>query len=292
MSASLLRVGVKIPNEGDLPLRPGFAAMARCAEESGFASIWTTDHIVQPVELRSPYPFTSNARPEWVPETPWFDSLVALSVMASATEHVELGLAVMVAALRDPVVTAKQLASIDAIAGGRVLCGVGAGWMAEEYDALGLDFGSRGRRLEEWAEVARKVWSGLPGIHAGEFYDLPIEVATFPVPPRPLPILVGGLNPPALRRAGRLGGWVGHVSVPDVDLDRLGTSLDTINGSAAAAGAPAPRITTRVGGSATRPAEVVALLPALADLGVHDVIVDVDWTDLDDVRRAGATYFG
>ena len=151
---SLPRVGVKVPNDGELPLHPGLGAMARAAEEAGFASVWTTDHVVQPLRVDSPYPFTSNARPEWVPETPWFDCLVALTAMAAATERVELGLAVLVAALRDPVVTAKQLASIDALAGGRVVCGVGAGWMPEEFAAASAShiFPKRHKHVRETIE--------------------------------------------------------------------------------------------------------------------------------------------
>lgn len=288
----MIRVGVKVPNDGDLPVRPGLGAMARAAEQAGFASVWTTDHVVQPLTVRSPYPFTSDARPEWTPTAPWFDAIVTLATMAEATEQVELGLAVLVCALRDPVVTAKQLASVDALAGGRLVCGIGAGWMAEEYAALGIDFASRGRRLEEWVEVARAVWTGHPGVVDGSYYRLPVETATFPVPARDVPVLVGGVTPTALRRAGRHDGWVGHVTYPSIDLERLENAVEAVRSSAEACERGRPRITTRVGGSSGRASEIAELLPTLEDIGIDDVIVDVDWSDPDGAAEAGGAYFG
>ena len=124
-----LRIGAKLPNSGPLPLTLGIPAMARRLEEAGFASLWVSDHIVLPGSIDSRYPFAEDGRATWPTDTPYLDALVALALAAAATERATLGTAVLVLPLRQPVVFAKQAASIDVASGGRLRLGVGAGWL-------------------------------------------------------------------------------------------------------------------------------------------------------------------
>jgi alkanesulfonate monooxygenase SsuD/methylene tetrahydromethanopterin reductase-like flavin-dependent oxidoreductase (luciferase family) len=137
--------------------------MAAQLEAAGFDSLWVSDHIVLPSAIESRYPFAADGRATWPTDTPYFDAMVALALIAQATEHAAIGTAVLVLPLRQPVVFAKQAASIDVASGGRLRLGVGAGWLEEEFDALNVPFAGRGRRLEEWIALTRACWTGAPG---------------------------------------------------------------------------------------------------------------------------------
>lgn len=272
-----MRLGAKLPNDGGTPLRLGVARMARALETAGFDSIWTTDHIVQPETIDSVYPFSPDGRAEWAPETPWLDSIVVLSQIAAATSRVELGLAVLIAPLRHPLEAAKQLATIDVLAGGRVVAGIGAGWMREEYEALGVDFASRGRRLEEWIAIVRAAWTGRIGGFDGDHYRVPHPVRTEPTPRRTPPLLIGGAGGPALRRAGAVAdGWMGFLDLATGAPEDLRAPIATIRRHAA--GRPASRMAVRLGGSLEHRDRLVPMLPALREVGVDEVVVDIDWS--------------
>ena len=195
-----MRFGAKLDNYGPLVAHLGVVDPARRAEAAGFDSIWCSDHIVMPEAVRSPYPFSDDGSIRWDPHEPWYDAVVWCTAIAMATDRVEFGTAVMLAALRHPVVLAKQLASIDALSGGRLVAGFGAGWMREEFDALGVPFESRGRRLDEWIDVCRSVWSGRVSRIDGEHFSLDHDLVTEPRPERDIPILIGGMSDSALRR--------------------------------------------------------------------------------------------
>src|SRR5262245_58350499 len=142
-----VRIGAKVPNSGPLPQGIGIPAMARTLEQAGFESLWVADHVVLPAEIRSRYPFAADGKATWPTTMPYFDAVVAMTLIASATERATIGTAVLVLPLRNPVVLAKQAASIDALSGGRVALGLGAGWLREEFEALGVPFEARGKRL-------------------------------------------------------------------------------------------------------------------------------------------------
>ena len=179
-----MRFGAKLDNYGPLVADLGVVDPARRAEAAGFDSIWCSDHVVMPETVRSRYPFSDDGSIRWDPHEPWYDAVVWCTAIAMATERVEVGTAVMLAALRHPVVLAKQLASIDALSGGRLVAGFGAGWMSEEFDALGVPFKSRGQRLDEWIDVCRSVWSGRVSRIDGEHFSLDHDIVTEPRPER------------------------------------------------------------------------------------------------------------
>lgn len=287
-----MRIGAKVPNSGPLPARLGIGPMSATLEEAGFESLWTSDHVVMTRTVASKYPFSAEGELTWDVESPWYDAVVSLTLMAAATNRCEVGVAVLVLPLRHPVVFAKQVASIDALYPGRVALGVGAGWMAEEFAALGLPFDSRGRRLEEWMSLLRACWTGSPEAFEGEHYTLPEGVVCQPTPARPSPLLVGGMSPAALRRAGRLGdGWLALQRASALDVDSLATAVGRVRRAAEQAGRDPGtlRFILRVTQSEHAAAEVAAAAGSLAAAGITEIVVDVDWNDPEAPHRSAET---
>lgn len=213
-----VRFGLALPQAGSSASAEGLALSARVAEELGYDSIWLGDHVVVPEDIDSTYPygsFTVDSR-----ET-YFEPLGTLGYLAGATSRIQLGLSILIVPLREPVSTAKQLATIDRLTGGRVILGVGSGWLRSEFLALGFSddhFASRGKVLDESIDLYRELWahrqtSAFEGTH---FTLPPVRAFPKPVSPSGIPILAGGNTPPALRRAARLDGWHGlRVSVDE-----------------------------------------------------------------------------
>jgi probable F420-dependent oxidoreductase len=276
-----LRIGAKLPNSGPLALDRGIPELARALEDAGFDSVWVSDHIVLPATIESNYPFAADGRATWPSETPYLDALIGLALAAAVTRRVALGIAVLVLPLRQPVVTAKQLASIDVASGGRLQLGVGAGWLREEFDALNVPFATRGSRLEEWIELLRACWTGEPAPHDGAAYRLPADVLCLPTPVSNVPILIGGHAPKALERAGAIGdGWLGQQPLGGLDTAEIEAARRTATDAARRSGRDPEelRVVLRIVESAGRTAELAARLQELAAAGVDEVIVDVDWT--------------
>jgi probable F420-dependent oxidoreductase len=275
-----LAIGAKLPNSGPLPLERGIPELARTLERAGFDSLWVSDHIVLPRAIESRYPFAADGRATWASDTPYIDALIALALAAAVTERVTLGTAVLVVPLRQPVVAAKQLASLDVSSGGRLQLGVGAGWLREEFEALEVPFETRGSRFEEWLELVRSCWTGTPPAHDGRHFTLPPDILCVPPPAHGVPVLVGGHSAVALRRAGRLGdGWLGQQSAGALDPGELAAARATATEAAREAGRDTAsfRVVLRIVESAGRFADLAGELPAVEAAGVDEVIVDVDW---------------
>ncbi|NUR76803.1 MAG: TIGR03619 family F420-dependent LLM class oxidoreductase [Thermoleophilia bacterium] len=280
-----VRIGAKVPNSGPLPTEIGIAEMAGTLERAGFESLWVSDHVVLPEEIESRYPFAADGRATWATSTPYLDAVVALALIAAATERATFGTAVLVLPLRNPVVVAKQAASLDVVSGGRLKLGVGAGWLAEEFAALGVPFESRGTRFVEAIATLRAAWTG----------QLSEGVLSLPTPAHDVPVLVGGHAKPALRRAGSIGdGWLGQQSLDAIDTAEIEAARGAIESAARDAGRDpgALQVVLRIVDSAGRSDEVARLLPALAAARVDEVIVDLDWSGGDHAadfeRLAGA----
>ncbi|GAA0985658.1 hypothetical protein GCM10009555_061490 [Acrocarpospora macrocephala] len=262
-----MRIGAKLPNFGPLVRDRGLAAMAAELEAAGYDSIWLSDHIVIPADPRSRYPFSASGKASSRTDTPWYDAIVCLAQLAAVTRRAELGIGVLVLPLREPVTLAKQLASIDVLSGGRVTLGVGAGWLAEEFEPVGVPFETRGRRMDEAIEVMRRIWTGAPDAFEGRHFGLPAGLGSLPRPEHDIPIVVGGMSAAALRRAAKAGdGWFAFQNADAIDLDQLAKGAATLGGG---------RLVLRVAGPAER---VASLVPGLRDAGVHDLVVDVDWS--------------
>ncbi|MGH9035818.1 MAG: TIGR03619 family F420-dependent LLM class oxidoreductase [Acidimicrobiia bacterium] len=190
-----MRFGIALPQYGPATAE-GLTRAARQAEDLGFADVWVGDHI---------------AVPDGVPYPPSFllESLATLSFAAAVTGRVGLGTSVLILPLRKPLVMAKQLATIDVLSGGRLLLGIGAGWLEGEFDASGVPFRHRGDLTDEAIDVLRTCWAAAPTSFEGptvRFTDMKVK----PLPGRQIPLWVGGTGERALRRAVEKGdGWQG-----------------------------------------------------------------------------------
>jgi probable F420-dependent oxidoreductase len=180
------------------------------AERLGYESVWLPEHLVLPTRMsRSPHP--GEEHPPVPPTTPVFDAFTYLGFLAGRTQHLRLGTHVYNLGLRHPFTSARSVQTLDVVSGGRAEFGIGASWLEEEWRAIGLDFASRGRRVDEAIDVCKRLWTEPEVAYDGEFFRFD-AVAFEPKPvqqPWP-PILVGGESPAALRRAARAGdGWIG-----------------------------------------------------------------------------------
>ncbi len=200
MKLGLYGINVGACVDGDVA-----ASVARAAEDAGFDSLWTAEHVVLPDPQTPPSPIP--------PETPLLDPAVALAHVAAHTSTIQLATGIIILPQRNPVVLAKELASLDVLSGGRLIFGVGAGYLPAEFEALGVPFEERGERTSEYIEVIRALWTQQKPRFSGRF----VSFAGIDAQPRPVrrphpPIIVGGMSPPALRRAVRQGdGWYGFA---------------------------------------------------------------------------------
>jgi probable F420-dependent oxidoreductase len=205
-----MRFGIALPQYGPATA-VGLTRAAQQAEDLGFDDVWAADHIAVPVGV--PYP------PSFLVE-----AMVTLSFAAAVTRRVGLGTSVLVLPLRRPVVAAKQLASLDLLSSGRLILGVGAGWLQAEFDACNVPFASRGDLTDEAIDVLRACWSASPTSFEGPtvaFTDMKVQ----PLPNHHVPIWVGGRSERALRRAVDKGdGWHGAF-LPDEELARVAKRL-------------------------------------------------------------------
>jgi probable F420-dependent oxidoreductase len=266
-------------------MRLGLDHMAARLETAGFDSIWVSDHIVFPRQEPSGYPFSSDGRPTWPMDVDYIEPLIALAAIAQATSRAELGTSVLILPMRNPVYFAKQAACIDVLSKGRLVLGVGVGWLREEFEALGMDFDSRGPVLDEWLEIAQQCWTGSAGPYDGRFYKLNDPIYCRPVPVRNPPLLIGGMSRLALERAGRIGdGWLAQLSMDNIAEETIASAVATIKGSGPSGATY--RAVLRISGAERRMVELANRLEALTAAGATEVIIDVDWSDDEGPRRA------
>jgi probable F420-dependent oxidoreductase len=195
--------------------------IARATEDTGYAGIMISDHVVHPENAVSHYPYAPNGHINWEPWRPWPDPWVLIGAMAAVTSRLRFMTTTYVAPARNPFVIAKAVSTAAVLSGNRVVLGVGAGWFKEEFDLLGQDFATRGRRLDEIIDILRLLWQGGMVEYHGEHYCFG-RVQMSPVPDRPVPIYGAGHSAPALRRAARLDGWIGNAYTPEDALYYLG----------------------------------------------------------------------
>ena len=224
-----MKLAVEFPSVAYREGPEAIVRLARAIEEIGYDQLDMFDHVVMgfPTATRrgGPYP----------PQMPILEALMVLAFAAAQTRRIGLGTEVLVLPQRQPVLVAKQVATLDTLSGGRVRLGVGVGWQDSEYEALGADFESRGRRMDEAIDLLRTYWRDEHVDFAGDFYTS-TAMAMEPKPPQGdrLPVWVGGNSPRALRRVGELGdGW---LAMAFTDAGAARTAVDTIHRHAEAAG--------------------------------------------------------
>src|SRR3989441_2829506 len=255
-----MRFGIALPNYGPLAAPDVLVRLAREAEALGVDSVWVSDHLVAPRAVRSVYPY--DRRPDARPGDMafierFFEPTVTLAYLAGQTSRVRLGISAYVVPYRNPVVTAKQIATLDVLSGGRVILAVGTGWLREEFAALDVPFAGRGRRTEEYLEVCRELWRGGDAEFTGSCYRLP-PVRTGPTPvqqPHP-PLWIAGNSAAAIERAARAGDGWHAIDLPPAELGPLASRLReraAAHGRAPGAVAVSLRKGVLVGPDASRP---------------------------------------
>ncbi|MGI9598693.1 MAG: LLM class F420-dependent oxidoreductase [Acidimicrobiales bacterium] len=215
---------------GNTPKRDlGFVtAFAQAVEELGFRSLFAPEHVVFFASYESKYPYSEDGSANWGPETGLYDPLFVFQVAAGVTTTLRFCTGVLILPQRPALLTAKEVMSLDHLTAGRFELGVGSGWSWEEYRALGVPFERRGKRMDEYIEAIRAVWTEDRAGYAGEFVQFEDVVLN----PKPLtlggpPIIIGGDSKAAMRRAARMGdGWYGWWA--KVELGAHLESLHTI----------------------------------------------------------------
>ncbi len=183
--------------------------IARTAEQSGFEGLLLSDHVFVPEERKSKYPYSEDGEPDFPSGAAFPEAFMTMAVLAQHTTRLRFATNVYILPLRHPIEVAKWVGSAAVYSGDRVVLGVGAGWMRDEFEVLERRFEKRGLRMEEQMEVIRKLLSGKIVEHEGEHFAFP-RMQMQPAPSRPVPIWQGGQNAAALRRAGWLSdGWSG-----------------------------------------------------------------------------------
>jgi probable F420-dependent oxidoreductase len=283
-----MKFGLRYASLGRYSSGPAAVELAQAAEAAGFDSIWTVEHVVVPHGYQSRYPYSDTGRMgAGLEDFPIPDPLIWLAYIASATRALKLGTAILIMPQRNPVVTAKAVATLDHLAGGRrVLLGIGVGWLAEEFATLGVPFEDRGPRTDEYVAAMRALWSQERASFSGRFVSFRDVFCR----PRPadgrVPIIVGGDTPAAARRAGRLGDgyFPARGAAPEL--------LDEMRRAAVEAGRNPDDIEITVSAPTER-----AEIEALARRGVKRVAVPVSGAaglpaqvrTPDDVLRYGKT---
>jgi probable F420-dependent oxidoreductase len=201
-----MKFGLMFVNSGPFSNPDLLAHLAQTAEQCGFESLWTVEHVVIPKGYQTPYPYSKDGKIPGGEDVSIPDPLLPLSFAAALTKKIRLATGVMILPQRHPIYVAKEMATLDLLSGGRTILGIGSGWLKEEFDALGLDFHARGARTDEAIKAMRALWRDNPSSFHGKHFDFG-PVMSFPKPAQKdgVPVHIGGHSPAAARRAGRLG---------------------------------------------------------------------------------------
>jgi probable F420-dependent oxidoreductase len=276
-----MRIGSLIPNTGPLPAQLGIGAMAKAAEAAGAESLWVSDHLLMVDDSLEGYPYSADGRATWPADIDYYESLTCCSFMAAATTTCQVGTAVLVLPQRNVLELAKVAATIDRLSGGRLVLGLGAGWLKAEMEALGYTFADRGRRTDLMLQTLRDCWSGRPQPLDSQYVRVPPGVVLEPRPAQPdgPPLLVGGMTDRALARAARLGdGWLAITWVDRLDTGALAASVARLHELRAEAGGAPLRNTLLLHAADDQAAAVPDAVASVGGLGFDQVIVDPPWS--------------
>jgi probable F420-dependent oxidoreductase len=249
-------------------LRPQrMGAVARRAEELGFESVWVPEHVVFPTRFTSRYPYSADGVPPITPDAPHLDPLILLTHIAAATSTIRLGTNIYILPLRHPILTARMAMSVDVLSGGRLTLGIGIGWLAEEFAALGVEFRTRGALARECVRALKTLWTETePEFHGKRISFGPLRFEPKPVQRPHPPLVFGGETDAALARAAELGdGWYGVGHTPETAAAQV-EKLRSLR--AAAGGAPLEITVSHAGGTLDRDG-----IRRYADAGVDRVVV-------------------
>jgi probable F420-dependent oxidoreductase len=271
--------GLNLPNYSSLGNRESLIAIAQSAEELAYSSLWTSDHILIPANRPEPF---GNV----------LETFTTLSYLAARTETIRLGTGILVLPQRDPVLAAKQAATIHHLSGGRFTLGIGVGYIAEEYSFLRADFDSRGQLADEYVQAIRALFESDHPEYHGRHINFS-EALFSPRPQTPIEIVLGGGSKAALRRAATLGdGWYGLRLSPKAAGEAIGTMNQIGHKHDFAISL---RVQTRVGGSVDDadpastlhgdPDEIVEQLRQYREVGIQQLVIEPFVSSLSDFRE-------
>lgn len=282
-----MEFGIVFANVGPLAEPEAAAEFAVAAEAAGFESLWTVEHVVVPADYRSTYPYDPSGRMIGGEDSPIPDPLIWLAYLAGVTSTIKLATGVLILPQRNPVVLAKEVATLDQMSAGRLLLGIGVGWLEEEFDAIGVPFADRGHRSDDYVTALRSLWRDDKASHHSDYVDFTDCILR----PRPVqgsvPIHVGGHTDAAARRAGRLGDGFFPAKGSHEELARR---FDIVRATAAEHGRDPASIELSCGGNGAIGSGALDEVKALADIGTHRVMVPsfVFWNDpVDSLARYG-----
>jgi probable F420-dependent oxidoreductase len=292
-----LQLGWGIPNRGPLARVDVITRLARTADALGYSVVTLSDHVVLPTRSSAPYPYDNSGAFPGGAQQPYLEPITLAAWVLSATRRLRVGISVLVVPYRNPVVTAKQLATVDVLSGGRLIVGVGVGWWPEEFEALAAPpFAERGAVTDEYLRLMKTLWTESSPRFEGKYYRIR-DVTTLPQPvqkPHP-PIWVGGHTEPALRRTAAVGdAWhpIGLRGPAGLAPDELAEKMARIRALARQAGRDPASIgvafrgpldlwpaRAKIGAETPRPLagppdKVVADLRAYQAAGVDTVVFD------------------
>ena len=264
-----MKFGIVFANTGPFAQPAQAIAFAQAAEAVGFESLWTVEHVVVPSSYGSEYPYSPTGKMPGADDLPIPDPLIWLSFVAAATSRIKLATGILILPQRNPVVLAKELATLDSLSVGRLLLGIGVGWLEEEFDAIGVPFAERGRRTDEYVHAMRALWTQDKASYNGDFVHFDDCIMR----PQPvngtIPIHIGGHTDVAAKRAGRLGDgfFPGKGSV-----EELARAFDIVRTTARDNGRDPDTIEITTGANAAGHSAIDGI-KVLADLGVHRVML-------------------
>ena len=258
-----MQLGIHLPHIGRKASPDSIRRVAMQAEELGYADVWVSEHIIVPKDAKYP------------PSPNFWDPVLTLTWAAACTSRVKLGTSVLVLPMRHPLPLAKELATLQNLSQGRLILGAGVGWMEAEFNALGVPFQERGRRMDEGIALMRAVWAQDPVTFPTRWIPAVVkEMRMQPQPCAPIPIWIGGSSDAAVKRALRLDGWHGSRVAPD----QVGAMVQRLR-------AERPdvefTISLRVGCSADTVEQLPETLSAYRDAGVQHVLVAPEDRDID-----------
>jgi probable F420-dependent oxidoreductase len=265
-----MKFGIAFANTGPFTQPHEATTFARAAEAAGFESLWTVEHVVVPSDYGSAYPYSPTGKMPGADDMPIPDPLIWLTWVAAVTERIKLATGILILPQRNPVVLAKEVATLDAMSAGRLILGIGVGWLEEEFQAIGVPFAERGKRTDEYVAAMRALWTEEKATFHGDFIDFD-DCILRPHPAQgSVPIHVGGHTDIAARRAGRLGDgfFPGKGSI-----DELARSFGIARAAAVDAGRDPRAIEMTTGAVSLGGPSALDDLKALADIGVDRVML-------------------
>ncbi|HTV88677.1 MAG TPA: TIGR03619 family F420-dependent LLM class oxidoreductase [Stellaceae bacterium] len=251
-----MRLGIHLPHIGQKASPDAIRSAAVQAEELGFADVWVSEHIIVPKDRAYP------------PSAIFWDPVLTLTWAAACTKRVGLGTSVLVLPMRHPLPLAKELATLQNLSGGRLILGAGVGWLESEFEALGVPFAERGRRMDEGIALMRAAWSEDPISFEAKYIPAIVDdMRMLPRPEKAIPIWIGGTSEPAIRRAAQLDGWHGSRCTPE-------QAAPFVARLRAVRPEPEFAISLRCGWNGRDPGELTARLDGYAAVGVGHVLIE------------------